>query len=120
MKHLILAALIGFSVTQVEARGDQQHQEAFRECSEKVGMVKGEKPSIETKQKFRQCLEEKGIKKEKRAKKPQKDKEAFKACHQELGITRPERGEKPQKLDDDTRAKLKQCLESKGVKRPQE
>lgn len=115
MKHFMLIAILGFTLSNVEARGDKKHREAFKECAEKVGLVKGEKPSPENKAKLGECLKAKGIEKPKR-KKSKEHKEAFKTCRQELGIEKREKGKK---LDDDTRAKLKECLEAKGVKRPQ-
>ncbi|HLW57462.1 MAG TPA: hypothetical protein VKY27_08760 [Bacteriovoracaceae bacterium] len=116
MKHFMLAVLLGLTFSHAEARGEKKNKEAFRECKEQAGFVKGEKPSKEAKEKFKQCLADKGIKKPERKKKSPEHKKAFKACREELGI---EKGKRFRKLDDDTRAKMVECLKTKGIIKPE-
>ena len=44
---------------------------------------------------------------------------AFEACLAELGIEKPAQGERPQAPDNETRAKIDDCMNGKGFEPPQ-
>lgn len=115
MKQLTLILTLSLFFTMAQADDHNPRQQAFKECAQKANFIKGEKPSKESKTQFKQCLVEKGVKKTQRKNRSPEHKVAFKACHQELGIDKKEKPRR--KLDDDTKAKLRECLVAKGVKK---
>lgn len=106
MKLTLATLLLTISLTGLASH--HEHKEAFKECAQEAGMVKGEKPTKEQKALMKQCFEKKGIKKPERKKLDEGTKAAIKACREELGLKRGERGEKKEKM--------KACLQGKGIK----
>ena len=109
---------------QIYAQGDH---EAFRAamdaCVAETGVTKpepGTPPSEQDRAKIKDCLASKGISHPQGGgRRPPMDeatKAAFDECTTSLGLTKPTRDQRPSEED---RAKIKACLEGKGITLPQ-